>query len=346
MLVDNAIVVLEAIYRKLERGMDRETAALTGTKEVYTAVLASTATSIIIFVPLIFGEQTNFSVWLRHTGLAIIFALLCSLFISLTLIPLAMGRLLRMDWKRQSRWHRWLSRRGLERLLPGTVSDAKEGRITDYYLRLVAWPLRHRFLVGLVLVPLIVFGSGWMLLNKVPDNSPDAQELGSLEIEYEFSENFHYAKIEADYVGRVESFLLENRERFKIADVFSRYGNDDARTNIYFEKEDLSPEEIPLIRKQIADGLPVIPGAKIGLGRQGGAQNQEWIMVSLYGEDPQTLVKLSAEAREQLLARPVSRRSTRPWTGPRKKFRFSFVDRSLASTGSHLVPFPMYWLSS
>ncbi len=304
MLVDNAIVVLEAIYQKLERGIDRETAALTGTKEVYTAVLASTATSIIIFVPLIFGEQTNFSVWLRHTGLAIVFALLCSLFISLTLIPLAMGRLLKVDLKRQSRWHRWLSRRGLERLLPGTVSDAKEGRITDYYLRLVAWPLRHRFLVGLVLVPLIVFGSGWMLLNKVPDNSPDAQELGSLEIEYEFSENFHYAKIEADYVGRVESFLLENRERFKIADVFSRYGNDDARTNIYFEKEDLSPEEIPLIRKQIADGLPVIPGAKIGLGRQGGAQNQEWIMVSLYGEDPQTLVKLSAEAREQLLARP------------------------------------------
>jgi len=304
MLVDNAIVVMEAIFRKLERGADRMTAALTGSQEVYTAVVASTATSIIIFVPLIFGEQTSFSVWLRHTGLAIIFALLCSLLISLTLIPLAMGRLLSLDLKHRSRWHLWLSNRGLTWLLPKTGSTPQTNRVTEYYLRLVAWPLRHRFLVGLLLVPLIVVGSGWLLFSKVPDNTPDAAELGTLEIQYEFSENFHYGKIEYDYVGPVERFLLANCDRFKIANVFSRYGNNSARTFVHFEKERLSPKEVRLVRKEISEGLPIIPGAKIGLGRQGGAQNQQWIQVSIFGDDPQALVKLASESRKKLLARP------------------------------------------
>ena len=304
MLVDNAIVVLEAIYRKLEGGMEREAAALTGTREVYTAVLAATTTSIIIFVPLIFGEQTSFSVWLRHTGLAIVFALLCSLFISLTLIPLAMGRVLRMNFRHRSGWREWLSNRELGGFLWETTPTPSEGRITKYYLRLVAWPLRHQFLVGLVLVPLIVIGSGWVLFNKVPDNTPNAEELGSLEIQYEFSENFHYAKIESEYVVPVERFLLQNRDRFKIANVFSRYGNNDAGTSVYFESEKLSSNEVVEVRKQITEGLPIIPGAEISLGRQSGAQNQEWILVSIYGDSPGTLVTLADEARKRLLAGP------------------------------------------
>ena len=59
MLVDNAVVVLESIYQKIENGMDRVTAAIVGTKEVLSAVVAATLTSIIIFVPLVFGKRTN-----------------------------------------------------------------------------------------------------------------------------------------------------------------------------------------------------------------------------------------------------------------------------------------------
>ena len=60
MLVDNAVVVLESIYQKIENGMDRVTAAIVGTKEVLSAVVAATLTSIIIFVPLVFGKKTNY----------------------------------------------------------------------------------------------------------------------------------------------------------------------------------------------------------------------------------------------------------------------------------------------
>ena len=51
-----------------------------------------------------------------------------------------------------------------------------------------------------------------MKLKKIPDNSPEAQDLQDLTIQYEFSENFHYAKIERDYVNPVEKYLLDNKD--------------------------------------------------------------------------------------------------------------------------------------
>ena len=293
MLVDNAIVVLESIYRNLEQGADRLQAVKQGTQEVQMAVIAATLTSIIIFVPLVFGAESFLSFWLRHCGLAIIFALLCSLFLSLTLIPLAMGRFLKLDVARAAG-----AAAGRDGRMPG------RRRIMDFYLKLVAWPLRHRFLVGFLMVPLLVAGSTWLLLNVVPDNAPDAQEPGSLRISYEFTENYHYAKIERDYVDPVESFLAENKEAFKIDQVFSSFSNNSASTEIFLHGDQVSLEETEEIRLKISEGLPVIPGCRIELSGQSGRQNREGISVSLYGDDHQVLERLLREARDRLRQLP------------------------------------------
>ena len=293
MLVDNAIVVLESIYRNLEQGADRLQAVKQGTQEVQMAVIAATLTSIIIFVPLVFGAESFLSFWLRHCGLAIIFALLCSLFLSLTLIPLAMGRFLKLDVARAA---------GASVARDGRMPGRR--RIMDFYLKLVAWPLRHRFLVGFLMVPLLVAGSTWLLLNVVPDNAPDAQEPGSLRISYEFTENYHYAKIERDYVDPVESFLAENKEAFKIDQVFSSFSNNSASTEIFLHGDQVSLEETEEIRLKISDGLPVIPGCRIELSGQSGRQNREGISVSLYGDDHRVLERLLRDARDRLRQRP------------------------------------------
>jgi len=291
MLVDNAVVVLESIYQHLEKGRGRVEAARIGAKEVVTAVLAATLTSIIIFVPLVFGKKTQFSVYLEDVGLSIIIALLCSLFISLTLIPLAAARMLKMDVGREPRWYEYVKRR-----LPRPKMS-----MTDRYLGLMSWTLRRRYLIGFLIVPLIFAGSMYQLM-RVPDNAPGAEELDDLNVQYEFSENYHYAKIERDYVNPVERYLLRNRERFKIRDVYSWYGNDEARTRIYFDKDNIDLDELAEIRPRISAGLPVIPGAKITLGSQEGAENREWISVNLLGDDPAKLAELAREARRRLLA--------------------------------------------
>ncbi|PYV04924.1 MAG: hypothetical protein DMG10_06470 [Acidobacteria bacterium] len=316
MLVDNAVVVLESIFQNLEKGKDRVTAAKVGTQEVITAVIAATLTSVIIFVPLVFGKKTNYSIWLADTGTSIIIALLCSLFISLTLIPLGVGKLLRIDVREKSRWqvlaqaslgprirrvfarlpglHRGGSQTGMD-----APSPAREQRIMDRYVLMVDWCLRHRFLCGLLLVPAVV-GVSFFALKKVPDNSPEAQDLQNLSIQYEFSENYHYAKIEQHYVNPVEKFLLASKERFKIKDVDSFYGNNEANTRVHFDKERITLEQLVEIRKQIAAELPVIPGAEIKLGRQEGAEAQTWISMNLFGDDSATLQALAREARNRL----------------------------------------------
>ena len=308
MLVDNAVVVLESIYQKLEKGEDRETAARIGAGEVTTAVIAATMTSIIIFLPLIFGQDTQMSIMLGEAGLAIVFALLCSLFISLTLIPVAMAKWLTLDLSSQPKWQR---RAGevvsagllkLGRRFWANPGERTDGWVTQGYLRLVRWPLQRPLLTGLVLAPAVFAVSVWVLQEVVPDNSPDAQELSGLMIQYEFSENYHYVKIEEDFVNPVEAFLEENRERFKITSYLSRYSNDSAFTRVYFDKERVTVDDMQEIREQIADGLPVIAGAEISPGKQGNDNN--WIQANVYGDDPRRLAEIGQELKRRIQAHP------------------------------------------
>ncbi|MBM3738092.1 MAG: efflux RND transporter permease subunit [Acidobacteria bacterium] len=292
MLVDNAVVVMEAIYQKIEKGEGRIAAAVSGTRDVLIAVVASTLTSIIIFIPLVFGKETNYSVFLSDTGASIMISLICSLFVSLTFIPLAVARILGNDMNTAPGWVEALGRK----------FPWKFGGIA-WYQRCVGWALRRRFLTGAVLVPAVFFGS-MKLLGSLPDNSPDAQDLQDLNINYEFTENYHYKKIEQSYVAPVEAFLLGNKPKFMIKDVMTWYSNNNANTRVYFDKDKLTLDGLKKVREEIQKGLPVVPGANINLGRQEGAQSQTWLEVNLYGDDATELMNLAREAKTRLKKQP------------------------------------------
>jgi HAE1 family hydrophobic/amphiphilic exporter-1 len=307
MLVDNAVVVMESIFRHLEKGEERLKAARIGTQEVLTAVIASTLTSVIIFVPLVFGKKSNISIFLGHTGVAIMVTLFCSLFISLTLIPLAAARLLNIDVRERPEWQKRLiapikkvTRRAAGLALSRRKNYRTDGGPTllDRYTEVLKWTLSHRAIV--TIVSIVVISGSFVVLQNLPDSSPEAEEQRELSIDYDFSENYHYAKIEADFVNSVEEYLFANQESFKIKDVYSFYGNNSANTRLYFDTDNLQVGELTEIRKKIADGLPVIPGAEIRLGRQDGSQGETWIGVNLYGEDSVRLLGLADKARKQL----------------------------------------------
>ncbi len=87
MLVDNAIVVLENIVRKKEQGQDALDAARNGTSEVSTAVVAATLTTIAVFFPMVFISGIAGQLF-RDQALTVTFALVFSLLVALTLIPM------------------------------------------------------------------------------------------------------------------------------------------------------------------------------------------------------------------------------------------------------------------
>lgn len=91
LIVDNAIVVLENIVRLREKGKSLEESALLGTKEVGGAIVASTLTTSVIFLPVIF-MQTITGTLFQELALVVVFALFCSLLVALTLVPMLASR--------------------------------------------------------------------------------------------------------------------------------------------------------------------------------------------------------------------------------------------------------------
>ncbi len=88
MLVDNSIVVLESIHRARRRGRDLARAAVEGTSEVGAAVVASTMTTVAVFLPIVFVEGVAGQLF-RDQALTVTFSLLASLLVAITVIPMA-----------------------------------------------------------------------------------------------------------------------------------------------------------------------------------------------------------------------------------------------------------------
>lgn len=95
MVVDNAIVVLENVYRHLQMGKRRAQAAYDGAREVWGAVFASTLTTVAVFLPIVFIEERAGQLF-RDISLAIASAIVVSLLVAVTVIPTASARILKV----------------------------------------------------------------------------------------------------------------------------------------------------------------------------------------------------------------------------------------------------------
>ena len=91
MIVDAAIVVLENTHRHLHMGKDRMTAAIDGSEEVWSAILASTLTHIAVFIPLLFLSGTA-SILFTQLSVVVMFSLAMSLFVAVTIVPVLCSR--------------------------------------------------------------------------------------------------------------------------------------------------------------------------------------------------------------------------------------------------------------
>jgi HAE1 family hydrophobic/amphiphilic exporter-1 len=94
MIVDAAIVVLENTHRHLHMGKDKMTAALDGSEEVWSAILASTLTHIAVFIPLLFLSGTA-SIMFTQLSFVVMFSLAMSLFVAVTIVPVLCSRWLK-----------------------------------------------------------------------------------------------------------------------------------------------------------------------------------------------------------------------------------------------------------
>jgi len=139
MMVDSSIVVLENIFRRKDENQEKPfVASVEGTQEVGAAIVASTITTLVIFLPLVFVRGVS-GILFKEMAYVIIFALACSLMVSLSLVPMLASRLLRSpggeNRARRSPWVEWFV--------------AKSGGVFSWldirYQDLLGWVLRHRW---------------------------------------------------------------------------------------------------------------------------------------------------------------------------------------------------------
>ena len=127
MIVDNAIVVLENIVRNRRQNHDRKEAALTGTSQVTGAVIASTLTTSVVFLPVVFMSNVM-GILFQELAIVVVFSLLCSLFVALTLVPVLSSRFLKLKTDSEGneiltgsqKWFQKLEE-GYERLLNASI---------------------------------------------------------------------------------------------------------------------------------------------------------------------------------------------------------------------------------
>ena len=92
-LLDNSIVVMENIFRHREMGKSAPLAAVDGASEVGSPILASTLTSIVVFLPLLFMRGMT-GIMFQQLAFVVVFSLICSLATALTLVPMLSSKYL------------------------------------------------------------------------------------------------------------------------------------------------------------------------------------------------------------------------------------------------------------
>ncbi|NCA81309.1 MAG: efflux RND transporter permease subunit [Opitutae bacterium] len=174
MVVDNAVVVLENIATKVEQGTAPREAAMFGSEEVGMAVSASTLTTIVVFVPLIFlkGEA---GIMFKQLGGLLTATLLASLTCALWLTPMLSSRLLRASGKRRARgrfaeaFHAW--------------SEARFAALDAAYSGLLRRALRGRWVV--VAAAIAVFAGSVALFKGLGSEYAPEDDSGRLMLRYQ-----------------------------------------------------------------------------------------------------------------------------------------------------------------
>ncbi len=282
MLVDNAVVVIENIHRLQTQGLSPGDAARQGARQVALAVLAATATTIVVWSWLFVTEADHMRIYLGQVATIICISVVCSLVISMTFIPLASAR--------------FISR---EPISPGFFVR----RLLPRYRSLLSWTLRHR-LVTLVLLLLLAGSSAVPITLIEKTGEPKVQQRDVL-IFYDVADASSMAVLEG-HVNTVEDWLESRREELGIDDIYSWFSEGDrsCQTRVYLPEGKNTERAFNKLKDQLRQGLPVIAGVKLTIGdhqgRHRGPRESGHVRVAVHGEDPEYLQEVALDVEERL----------------------------------------------
>jgi len=285
MLVDNSVVVLENIFRlKQEKGYSSRDAAIKGGKEVALAVTASTLTTLVVFISLGFISTTGFGRWMQDFAVTISLALVASLLISLTFIPLSGSRLLKGKTKEKAIWLVKLTSL-YEKAIRITIKNSKTKIFTAF-------------------IALLIFFSAFWMMSKVEREFFPSSEAR----EFEFNV-FMPRSFTLDQMGKLfnsfEEILEKNKEQLAIDNMVTEYGIRRQRQGRYRGQIELYLKEagpsVSEVKKRIMQLFPQKPGITYEFGeRHGRGGHFHGLRIELVGMDFTKLTELAPVVMDKL----------------------------------------------
>jgi HAE1 family hydrophobic/amphiphilic exporter-1 len=178
MVVDNTVVIIENISRHIEEGYDPVKASIEATKEVGGAVIASSLTTVIVFVPLVFSSGIT-GILFRQLGSIVGITIFASLFVALTLTPMLASKLLKTvpagnpEKHVDSRFYR--------------AGEVILNRLENKYREFLKFCLANK---PLVLIPLsVIFAASIYMSRFVPSEFFPSSDTGEIEIKFSLNES-------------------------------------------------------------------------------------------------------------------------------------------------------------
>ncbi|GAB3734072.1 efflux RND transporter permease subunit [Luteimonas pelagia] len=281
MLVDNAVVVVESIYQEREKMPGQPMhASIVGTRNVAIALSAGTLCHCIVFVPNLFGETNDISIFMSQIAITISVSLLASWLVAVSLIPMLSARL----------------------KTPPAVNreDSAIHRLQDRYARFLRWTLEHRGWSVLGIVLIIAISVVPMTRTKFEMFGGDS-EPGKAQVFYQWNGSYTKEEISAE-VLRVEQFLDANRERWHIRQIYSWYSEEGwAGTEVEFEDAHASRSQA--LGEEIGKALPKSARATVGIGQRDRGGEGQGAEVMLVGDSTEVLATLAEDIVPILEAR-------------------------------------------
>ena len=305
-VVDDAIVTGENVYKHMQTGDNSLSAAIHGTKEVAIPVTFGILTTIAAFMPLVFIEG-RLGTWFAPVPLVVIPVLLFSLVESKLILPAHLAHVkLRNQKQKQNRFSAWQER----------FADGFEDKIFKYYKPALDFTLKHRYstlatFTGVLIVMIMLIASGWTRFVFFP---PPESETATATLVMPVGTPFD---VTARHSEKVVAAAVELQEKYKdaspnglITNIFSSIGSSRGGTtathlaNVRFETVPVQQRDIEISTTQLINEwrrlVGPIPGAETMNYRASYLRPGEPIDVQFSGTSLESLSQIGEEVKQQL----------------------------------------------
>jgi HAE1 family hydrophobic/amphiphilic exporter-1 len=319
LLIDDAVVVRENIFKHLEKGKDPFQAALDGTSEIALSVLATTLTIVAVFLPVAFVEGMV-GQFFRQFGVTVSASVLLSLVVAFTLDPMLSARFSKSLHEKSDRF--------AALKYPFEVFFAA---LDDSYRTLLGWAVRFKLVVGVLAVGSLVL-MGW-IAGLMGSEFVAEEDRGQFLVSLEFPAGTSLA--ETSRLSRIgEEAILQHPE---VKTVFVTVGPDGEANKANWRMVATSKDVRVMSQRDIQDAARAAalkaPGAKVNITPPAfveGAQAESPIMINIRGVTYEDVAPLASAVAERMRDTPGIEDIELKWSPGKPELQLS-VDRQRAA---------------